>query len=129
MGVLAKTDYGREYTVKEKSDFAQLILVSDLGTVQVGEFMQARSWPGMLGSTLLELQRAVKRENVNDDRYLNSIFVLQKKKARRKKGQENELLDDQASDASPGHIARMSSCFSESRRYMPSGCHLKSPET
>lgn len=96
MGVLAKTDYGREYTVKEKSDFAQLILVSDLGTVQVGEFMQARSWPGMLGSTLLELQRAVKRENVNDDRYLNSIFVLQKKKARRKKGQENELLDDQA---------------------------------
>ena len=101
MGVLAKTDYGREYTVKEKSDFAQLILVSDLGTVQVGEFMQARSWPGMLGSTLLELQRAVKRENVNDDRYLNSIFVLQKKKARRKKGQENELLDDQAEARHP----------------------------
>ena len=42
MGVLAKTDYGREYTVKEKSDFAQLILVSDLGTVQVLSLIHIR---------------------------------------------------------------------------------------
>lgn len=76
MGVLAKDDYGREYSEKEKSDFAQLILMSDLGTVKVGELMHARSWPGMLGSTLLELQRATRRENVSEDRFMNSIFKL-----------------------------------------------------
>lgn len=68
MGVLAKDDYGREYSEKEKNDFAQLILMSDLGTVQVGELMAARSWPGVLGSTLLELQRATRRENVDETR-------------------------------------------------------------
>ena len=57
MPPLAEDDYGREYTLDELERFRKLVAFHNLATVPVDQFMSLRSCPGLLGSTLLEVQR------------------------------------------------------------------------
>jgi hypothetical protein len=74
--VLAADDFGRAYTDEEKVSFATLIMYQELTNVEYGHFKNLRAWPGIVGSALLELQRAARRQNPPNDMVMHKVFHI-----------------------------------------------------
>ena len=74
--VLAADDFGRAYTDEEKVSFATLIMYQELTNVEYGHFKNLRAWPGIVGSVLLELQRAARRQNPPNDMVMHKVFHI-----------------------------------------------------
>lgn len=101
-GPLAQTDYGRAYTDEEKAEFATLIMYQELTNIDYGHFKTLRAWPGIVGSVLLELQRAARRENPADSMCMHQVFHMGdggKKGAVSRQARARKGIHDDATEA------------------------------
>ena len=61
-------------TQEEQATFARLIRETHMETTTVGTLLKAKTWPGLLFSTLTELKRATKQKKLDPNSYMAHAF-------------------------------------------------------
>lgn len=89
MGFGGVEDPGHEYTPEEQATFARLIVETHMTTTTVGTLLKAKTWPGLLFSTLTELKRATRQKKLEAHTYMAHAF--------KEDGGGSDSDDDQAS--------------------------------